>query len=80
MQPPKQTAVAEEPEPQQNRNRRPSLNQRKNRAYGRSREPTAEPEPEELAPEDMNVAFDSFLAGMEKYNTISLEDTNCGPG
>ncbi len=50
-------------------------------------EPTEEPspveevieevvaEPEELTEEDLNAAFDEFLAGMEKYNTISLEDT-----
>ena len=45
-------------------------------------EPTAEPMPteepvaEELTPEEMNAVFDDFLAGMEKYNIISLEDTN----
>ncbi len=39
-------------------------------------EPTAEPEPQELTTEDMNLVFADVLAGMEKYNTISLEDTN----
>jgi predicted small secreted protein len=38
-----------------------------------------EPEPEviaEIAPEDLDAAVAAFLAGMEKYNTIGLEDAN----
>ena len=44
-------------------------------------EPEAvEPEPEpviaEIAPEDLDAVFATFLAGMEKYNAIGLEDAN----
>jgi rhodanese-related sulfurtransferase len=42
-------------------------------------EEVVEPEPEviaEIAPEDLDAAVAAFLAGMEKYNTIGLEDAN----
>jgi len=39
-------------------------------------EPTATPEPQAAGPEQLTAAFSTFLAGMDHYNIIGLEDAN----